>query len=144
MDILLAIVTIWCFVNFIVALYELYIIYHRVKLCHPTNNILIGSWNLYTRFDPRYCMNDSYVFLIEFINAVLALPFIYIFIQILYNNITPQLKNLAFYLSYFQVIVVLLYIGTLLPIINVTKWYYILLSIPWFLFPILVMEWSRY
>lgn len=143
MDLLLTIVTIWCFINFIVALYELYIIYHRNKLCRPSNNILVNGWNLYTRLDPRYCLGNNYVFIIEFINALLALPFIYIFIQILYNNVTPQLKNLAFYLSYFQLINILLYIATLLPIINITKWYYILFSLPWFVFPVITMEWSR-
>lgn len=143
MDILLTIVTIWCFVNFIVALYELYVIYYRSKLCHNSGNLLIQGWTLYTRMDERYCNSNSPVFILEFINAILALPFIYIFIQILYDNVTPQLKNLAFYLSYLQVINLLLYIATLLPVIHITKWYYVLLTLPWFIGPILVMEWSR-
>lgn len=139
---ILKVIVVWAVFNFLIGLYELYIIINRQKLCHDSNDILISGWNLYTKMDPRYCQSVNLVYALESINAIIAILFLFVGIDVYQNRINKNVKNTAFILSLIQLINMLVYLITLRDIFIAKYWYYLIFALPWLIMPIIVIVWA--
>jgi hypothetical protein len=139
---MIKIIVVWAIFNFIIGLYELYIIINREKLCRDSNDILISGWNLYTKMDPRYCQSVNPVYASEAINAITAVLFLFVGLDIYQNRLNENVKNTAFILSLIQLINVVVYLITLKDVFMAKYWYYIILTLPWLVMPIIVIIWA--